>query len=163
MTDYAVDAALRGEAGLVGHDEERGDELRAIEFDRIRGGKPFDISTPWFSAHWIALASPALNSLLRTDPDQDFLRLRKADNAYASAAPSPSGCGSGDVASAHPYAYRTRGHSRYRIRFACSGSSDPAGGAGASSTSSCSSSSSSAVGTASCSAVAIHAATNKTS
>jgi pyrophosphate--fructose-6-phosphate 1-phosphotransferase len=50
MTDFAVDAALRGEAGLVGHDEERGDELRAIEFDRIKGGKPFDIGAPWFSA-----------------------------------------------------------------------------------------------------------------
>ena len=46
---FAVAAALRGEAGLVGHDEERGDELRAIEFDRIKGGKPFDIATPWFS------------------------------------------------------------------------------------------------------------------
>ena len=47
-TDYAVDAALRGERGVVGEDEERGDELRAIEFDRIKGGKTFDTSTPWF-------------------------------------------------------------------------------------------------------------------
>ena len=47
-TDYAVDAALRGEQGVVGEDEERGDELRAIEFDRIKGGKTFDTSTPWF-------------------------------------------------------------------------------------------------------------------
>src|SRR5689334_3883882 len=43
-TDYAVDAALRGESGVVGHDEERDDELRAIEFDRIKGGKRFDVS-----------------------------------------------------------------------------------------------------------------------
>jgi pyrophosphate--fructose-6-phosphate 1-phosphotransferase len=50
MTDLAVDAALRGEAGLIGHDEERGDELRAIEFDRIKGGKPFDLDALWFSA-----------------------------------------------------------------------------------------------------------------
>jgi pyrophosphate--fructose-6-phosphate 1-phosphotransferase len=49
-TDYAVDAALRGESGVVGQDEERGDELRAIEFDRIAGGKPFDASVPWFTA-----------------------------------------------------------------------------------------------------------------
>jgi pyrophosphate--fructose-6-phosphate 1-phosphotransferase len=47
-TDYAVDAALRGESGVVGEDEEREDELRAIEFDRIKGGKTFDTSTPWF-------------------------------------------------------------------------------------------------------------------
>ena len=42
MTDLAVDCALRGEAGVIGHDEERGDELRAIEFPRIKGGKAFD-------------------------------------------------------------------------------------------------------------------------
>ncbi|MFI7059698.1 pyrophosphate--fructose-6-phosphate 1-phosphotransferase [Kribbella sp. NPDC050124] len=47
-TDYAVDAALRGESGVVGHDEERGDELRAIEFPRIAGGKEFDPGVDWF-------------------------------------------------------------------------------------------------------------------
>ena len=49
-TTYAVDAALRGESGVVGHDEERGDELRAIEFPRIKGGKAFDPSVEWFTA-----------------------------------------------------------------------------------------------------------------
>jgi pyrophosphate--fructose-6-phosphate 1-phosphotransferase len=48
-TTYAVDAALRGESGVVGHDEERGGELRAIEFERIAGGKAFDVSVPWFT------------------------------------------------------------------------------------------------------------------
>ena len=48
-TDYAVDAALRGESGLVGEDEERGCELRAIEFERIRGRKKFDVSQAWFT------------------------------------------------------------------------------------------------------------------
>ena len=48
-TAFAVDAALRGESGVVGQDEERGDELRAIEFDRIKGGKAFDITAPWFT------------------------------------------------------------------------------------------------------------------
>ena len=48
-TTYAVGAALRGESGVVGHDEERGDELRVIEFERIAGGKRFDISEPWFT------------------------------------------------------------------------------------------------------------------
>jgi pyrophosphate--fructose-6-phosphate 1-phosphotransferase len=48
-TTYAVDAALRGESGVVGQDEERGDELRAIEFERIAGGKAFDASVPWFT------------------------------------------------------------------------------------------------------------------
>ena len=48
-TDYAVDAALRGESGVVGQDEERGGELRVIEFERISGGKKFDTSAPWFT------------------------------------------------------------------------------------------------------------------
>lgn len=48
-TDYAVDAALRGESGVVGQDEERSDELRVIEFERIAGGKRFDVSVPWFT------------------------------------------------------------------------------------------------------------------
>jgi pyrophosphate--fructose-6-phosphate 1-phosphotransferase len=48
-TDHAVDAALRGESGVVGQDEERGGELRVIEFERIAGGKKFDVSTPWFT------------------------------------------------------------------------------------------------------------------
>jgi len=48
-TDHAVDSALRGESGVVGEDEERGGELRTIEFERIAGGKRFDISLPWFT------------------------------------------------------------------------------------------------------------------
>jgi pyrophosphate--fructose-6-phosphate 1-phosphotransferase len=59
MTDLAVDCALRGEPGLIGHDEERGDELRAIEFDRIKGAKPFDISAPWFSALLESIGQPS--------------------------------------------------------------------------------------------------------
>ncbi|MEM6776709.1 MAG: pyrophosphate--fructose-6-phosphate 1-phosphotransferase [Planctomycetota bacterium] len=44
----AVECALSDVSGVIGEDEQRGDELRAIEFERIRGGKPFDIQTPWF-------------------------------------------------------------------------------------------------------------------
>ena len=47
-TDLAVDCARRGESGVIGHDEEQGNILRAIEFSRIAGGKPFDIESPWF-------------------------------------------------------------------------------------------------------------------
>ncbi|WP_414661299.1 pyrophosphate--fructose-6-phosphate 1-phosphotransferase [Horticoccus sp. 23ND18S-11] len=46
--DYAVDCALRRESGVIGEDEERGDALRAIEFVRIKGGKPFDVQVAWF-------------------------------------------------------------------------------------------------------------------
>ena len=44
----AVDCAKKGETGLIGEDEERGNELRAIEFPRIKGGKAFDVTQPWF-------------------------------------------------------------------------------------------------------------------
>ncbi|MEZ5085147.1 MAG: pyrophosphate--fructose-6-phosphate 1-phosphotransferase [Tessaracoccus sp.] len=47
-TDLAVDSALRGEPGVIGHDEENGDVLTAIAFDRIKGGKPFDITQQWY-------------------------------------------------------------------------------------------------------------------
>ncbi len=46
--DLAAEAALRGESGVVGQDEEAGDELRVVEFPRIKGGKAFDPTVPWF-------------------------------------------------------------------------------------------------------------------
>jgi pyrophosphate--fructose-6-phosphate 1-phosphotransferase len=49
MTDYAVECAMRGEPGVVGHDEEDGGRLKAIPFPRIAGHKPFDASQPWFT------------------------------------------------------------------------------------------------------------------
>lgn len=57
-TDLAVECALRREGGLIGHDEERGGRLRAIEFDRIKGGKAFDPSTPWFADLLTAINQP---------------------------------------------------------------------------------------------------------
>lgn len=48
MTDLAVQVALEGGSGVIGHDEEQGDVLRAIEFPRIAGGKPFDPDQDWF-------------------------------------------------------------------------------------------------------------------
>ncbi|MBK8509100.1 MAG: pyrophosphate--fructose-6-phosphate 1-phosphotransferase [Candidatus Competibacter sp.] len=47
--DLAVECAMRGESGVIGHDEDQGGVLRAIEFPRIKGGKPFNIDTPWFT------------------------------------------------------------------------------------------------------------------
>lgn len=59
MTDLAVDSALRGEPGVIGHDEEDGDTLKAIAFDRIKGGKPFDITQPWFTELLAEIGQPA--------------------------------------------------------------------------------------------------------
>ena len=50
MVEVAVEAAQQGVAGVVGQDEERDDELRTIEFDRIAGGKAFDTSVDWFQS-----------------------------------------------------------------------------------------------------------------
>ena len=50
MCDVAVDCAQRGESGVIGQDEENDDVLGAIAFPRIAGGKPFDISRPWFTS-----------------------------------------------------------------------------------------------------------------
>lgn len=49
MTDLAVDSALSGVSGVIGQDEENGDVLTAIAFDRIKGGKAFDFSAEWFT------------------------------------------------------------------------------------------------------------------
>jgi pyrophosphate--fructose-6-phosphate 1-phosphotransferase len=59
MTDLAVDSALRGEPGVIGHDEEDGDTLKAIAFDRIKGGKPFDITVPWFTELLAGIGQPS--------------------------------------------------------------------------------------------------------
>ncbi|MDR3070423.1 MAG: pyrophosphate--fructose-6-phosphate 1-phosphotransferase, partial [Propionibacteriaceae bacterium] len=48
MCDLAVDAALAGLSGVIGHDEENGDVLSVIAFERIAGGKAFDVTQPWF-------------------------------------------------------------------------------------------------------------------
>ena len=49
MVELAVDSAVRKVPGVVGHDTERGDELRVIEFERIAGHKAFDTSVGWFT------------------------------------------------------------------------------------------------------------------
>lgn len=54
----AVECALAGDGGVIGQDEERGGELRAIEFDRILGGKAFDIDVPWFGELLAAIEQP---------------------------------------------------------------------------------------------------------
>ena len=39
----AVECALKGESGVVGPDENAAAEIRACEFSRIKGGKPFNV------------------------------------------------------------------------------------------------------------------------
>jgi pyrophosphate--fructose-6-phosphate 1-phosphotransferase len=58
MAHLAVDCGLRGEAGVIGHDEKRDGKLRAIELPRIRGAKPFDTDAAWFSEMLSAIGQP---------------------------------------------------------------------------------------------------------
>lgn len=44
----AAEKGLNGESGVVGLDQDNSNELTLIDFKRIKGGKPFDSSTPWF-------------------------------------------------------------------------------------------------------------------
>ena len=93
MTDLAVDCALRGEPGVIGHDEEAGDELRAIEFERIKGGKPFDISQDWFGAMLDEIGQgPGRAPHHRIDRRSSSQRRPRTalDSSQASAAPSPT-------------------------------------------------------------------------
>lgn len=57
--DMAVDAALAGNSGVVGQDEEAGDELSVIAFPRIAGHKPFDISQDWYKQMLSEIGQPA--------------------------------------------------------------------------------------------------------
>lgn len=57
-TDLAVECALRREGGVIGHDEDHGNRLRAIEFERIAGGKAFDIGQDWFTGMLAEIGQP---------------------------------------------------------------------------------------------------------
>ncbi|PXA03590.1 pyrophosphate--fructose-6-phosphate 1-phosphotransferase [Coraliomargarita sinensis] len=57
-TDLAVDCAVVRESGVIGHDEDDRNILRAIEFPRIAGGKPFNIDTPWFEELLESIGQP---------------------------------------------------------------------------------------------------------
>ncbi len=44
----ASDVALLGKSGVAGLDEDNDNEMSLIDFDRIKGGKPFDAKKKWF-------------------------------------------------------------------------------------------------------------------
>lgn len=46
--EEGVNSALQGVSGCMGEDEDQGDKIRAIEFNRIKGHKPFNVEQPWF-------------------------------------------------------------------------------------------------------------------
>ncbi len=46
--DHAVESAFKGESGVVGLDKGYNNKMRCIEFNRIKGVKPFDVNHKWF-------------------------------------------------------------------------------------------------------------------
>ncbi len=58
MVKQAVRSGLKGESGVVGHDEEARNTLRTIEFPRIKGGKEFDPGVKWFARLMKNLGQP---------------------------------------------------------------------------------------------------------
>jgi pyrophosphate--fructose-6-phosphate 1-phosphotransferase len=49
VADYAVASAVKGTSGVVGWDEDNNNKLSCIDFNRIKGGKPFDTSLDWYT------------------------------------------------------------------------------------------------------------------
>jgi len=45
----AAESALAGESGVAGMDEAAEDAMQLIEFDRIKGGRKFDVNQGWFT------------------------------------------------------------------------------------------------------------------
>ena len=48
IADYAMKSAIQGKSGVVGWDENNNNKLSCIDFNRIKGGKPFDTSLDWY-------------------------------------------------------------------------------------------------------------------
>ena len=63
MTDYAVGCALRGICGMAGRDEENCDQLRAIKFDHIRGGKRYDLTQQTYLDLLARIGRPATEAV----------------------------------------------------------------------------------------------------
>ena len=45
---FGAEQAIKGNSGMAGLDDDHNKELRLIEFERIKGGKPFDTTVDWY-------------------------------------------------------------------------------------------------------------------
>ena len=44
-----MQSAVEGSSGVVGWDEDNKNKLSCIDFNRIKGGKPFDTKLDWYT------------------------------------------------------------------------------------------------------------------
>ncbi len=63
MALEAVKSGMKGESGVIGHDEGHKNRLRAIEFPRIKGGKVFNANEKWFISLLKEIGQPKGKSL----------------------------------------------------------------------------------------------------
>ena len=77
----------RGQAGR--HRPRRGERrrARAIEFDRIKGGKPFDITQDWFTELLAGIGQPAPSPRRPPSTDPPSTQVRRARSSGRSALP----------------------------------------------------------------------------
>ena len=47
---FGAEQAIKGNSGMAGLDDDHNKELRLIEFERIKGGKPFDTTVDWYKS-----------------------------------------------------------------------------------------------------------------
>ena len=47
---FGAEQALQGKSGLAGLDDNQDSQLQLIDFERIKGGKPFDVSLDWYQS-----------------------------------------------------------------------------------------------------------------
>ena len=47
---FGAEQALKGNSGLAGLDDDQENQLKLIDFKRIKGGKPFDTSLGWYQS-----------------------------------------------------------------------------------------------------------------
>ena len=45
---FGAEQAIKGNSGMAGLDDDHNKELKLIEFERIKGGKPFDTTVDWY-------------------------------------------------------------------------------------------------------------------
>ena len=45
---FGAEQAIKGNSGMAGLDDDHNKKLRLIEFERIKGGKPFDTTVDWY-------------------------------------------------------------------------------------------------------------------
>jgi len=77
----AVESAILGKSGVIGHDEGTPDlELRAIEFERIAGGKQFNVEEAWFTAMLKEIGQPVPTQIPHFDKKGNPHPIKKTVN-----------------------------------------------------------------------------------